>query len=109
MPAGFIALSEFPMTGNEAKAFCARHGGRLPRVNGSDYLAWLEIAAETPIEGFGAQSASWPSGLPGSAYWTGTGGLAANPDHLWILINDNGRVAVFNPYPGWTHRALCVP
>jgi len=72
LPAGFIAVSEFEMNWNDAKAFCKQKGGRLPRINGKDSLARADVGKNTHIDGFGALGVLWPSGIPQAVYWTDT-------------------------------------
>ena len=73
--AGFIALSESSMNWVDAKAFCQQQGGRLPRINNSDSLAWNDIRdgninlPGTRIDGFGNVGRPWAEvGLPAVIY-----------------------------------------
>ena len=106
LPAGFIALSDTVMTWAEAKSFCQQKGGRLPLIDGSTSL-W-ETPKGTPVDGFGAVGAPWPSDLPNAVYWTGTE-FSIGPGHSWRIGDRSGNVrAAYGPQSLWA-RALCVP
>lgn len=112
--AGFIAYSEKPMTWKEAKAYCARHGGKLPRVNNSDTWDGKNPPARgVIIDGFGYGGRSWGDvGVPSGTYWTGT----VNPHNLyhnpWYVTDQGGYggIAIYNNDNSTSvHFVLCVP
>jgi hypothetical protein len=103
---GFIALSDAEMTWEEAKAWCASKGGRLPRVDNSDSSNTIE---SVNIDGFGvAFDAPWPAGLPGVNLWTGTEWSGGGPGAAWAVYNNNGQVG-YSGAAGMSYRAVCVP
>jgi len=106
----FIAQSESPMTWSEAKAFCRQRGGRLPRVNNSDSWATAERidVRLIHVDGFGAYLDPWPSGLPGSNYWTGTEYPDA-PGRSWFVHNDNGSISVPQHLQSNAYSVVCIP
>jgi hypothetical protein len=95
------------MNWNDAKAFCTRHGGRLPLINGSASLS--SVPSGAVIDGFGAAGAPWPSGLPYISYWAGTE-YTAPPDRSWLINDSDGKVSVRSVvYQSNAFRAICVP
>jgi len=107
--AGFIALSESRMNWSEAKAFCQRQGGRLPRINNSD--SW---DGNNPplrgilIDGFGYGHRPWSEvGLP-SDCWTGTE-YTDGPGYSWVVSDRDGEVHVVNRHQSGGRRVVCVP
>jgi hypothetical protein len=116
--AGFIAVSQNSMTWTQAKAYCRKQGGKLPRILGRD--AWAGDHREAAnIEVFGANSAPWPAGLPREYYWTGTErsgdrgfmGTVSSDGLSWCIYNDKGKVVATYDYQheGEAARAACVP
>jgi len=104
-----IAESTSWMNTTDAKAFCQRHGGRLPRINGRDSLAWKDRDEIVYIEGFGALGDPWPSeSLHTVYYWTGTEDTN-QPGNLWVVFVDKGRVNVFNRTNHRINSVVCVP
>jgi len=101
----FIAQSESRMNWSDAKAFCQRRGGRLPRINNSDSWAGKGKAA---IDGFGVSGASWPSDLPEANYWMGTD-YAGFPGYSWLVYVNDGNVHIFNRRQSYDARVVCVP
>jgi hypothetical protein len=123
---GAIAMSKDPMNWADAKAFCQQQGGRLPRINNSDTWAGIPTspterkkAPPVAADGFGADGAPWPSGLPGGSfsdsYWTGTEVInKASVRDKQSLAGTVGRM-----YPDKVHinqgrqankiRVICVP
>jgi hypothetical protein len=87
--AGFITISESPVNWNDAKAFCQKAGGRLPRVNNSDSMSWPKKDQIYSIDGFGATGRPWLEvGLPYGSYWTATS-VRENPDAMMIVWGQN--------------------
>jgi len=109
--AGFIALSESSMNMREAKIFCQQQGGRLPRINNSDKMAF-ETAQDnkiTHIDGIGAPGEPWPSVLPTDNYWTGTESLEYH-GNWWVIVRDRGgNVNVLINNQRQNLRVVCVP
>jgi len=107
LPPGFIALSESDMNWSNAKAFCQQRGGKLPRVNNSD--SWNGKGKAT-IDGFGAEGAPWPSGLPDDGlYRMGTACTAFSGCSL-LVTSQSGKVFVTNTRQSNVYgRAVCVP
>jgi len=104
VPPGFIAVSESRMNWADATAWCATHGGRLPRINNSD--SW-NYEGKATIEGFGTQgSPSWPPGLPGGFYWTGTVDTA--PPGLSLFVYNIGDYVYVARQHGNLILAACV-
>ena len=107
--AGFIALSQSPMTWSEAKAFCQQQGGRLPRINNSDSGTW-DWRSEVVIDGFGARSTPWQSSiLPRNGYWTGTAD-SSRSGSSWIVSDSGAAVGIlsYDQQRNPSHAA-CVP
>jgi hypothetical protein len=95
--AGIIALSDTDMTWEEARAWCASRGGRLP----------LFDSKTATIDGFGKQEAAWPTGMPDYKYWVGTeagGSLSAR-----IVSKFFDKVQVFDFFSEDSYRVVCVP
>ena len=108
LPAGFIAIAPDEMTWDAAKAYCEQHGGRLPLIGNSNSLGSVSVSKGTLIDGFGSVGASWPPGLPGVRYWTGT----VNSDftgYSWGVHGYGDDVGVFSNDPGHAYRVVCVP
>jgi len=92
-------------TSPNAAAYCASHGGRLPRIDND--TSWN--GSGTPsIDGFGTVSGSWPSGLPSDVYWTGTE-YSVIPGNSWIVYGNFGNVLVVRRDQGLGGRVVCVP
>jgi hypothetical protein len=123
LPSGFVAISDTPLTWDDAKKFCQKKGGRLPLIAGRDTLAAsgsLSLPDTTPIDGFGTSLAPWPSDLPikknkdGSPeqFWTGTQ-RTGDPDVSFSIGRwdggRNGRVAINYGHQFNTYSVLCVP
>ncbi|MDL2207639.1 hypothetical protein LJB82_02835 [Desulfovibrio sp. OttesenSCG-928-M16] len=116
LPAGVVALSESVMPWDDAKAFCAERGGKLPLIAGlSKWNGEKPPKANVPIAGFGKEGLPWNTvGLPSGSYWTGTLD-ADDPNISWYFYEDggNGKVSldiVFNDASsGETNRVVCVP
>ena len=116
--AGFNALSESPMNWDQAKNFCQQHDGRLPLVGGGERLGGIRPTRGTPIDGFGAEDAPWPNGLPFDRYLTGTV-HSSDPNNSWYVSSDNastvsagasgGKVTAGTTLQGYTRRVVCVP
>jgi len=92
------------MTWADAKAFCQRQGGRLPRMNNSN--SW-DGRGEATIDGFGAQGAPWPSALPNTYYWTGTE-RTDDPASSWLVNAHDGKVGINISDQFSGHRVVCV-
>jgi len=105
----FFALdSEIRRNWADAKKWCERQGGRLPRINNSNSITG-DIPSGTPIDGFGSVGAPWPSGLPGGGYWTGTES-AGEPGFSWFVFdNSGGKVDGFSLRQRNDGRVACVP
>lgn len=111
---GFIAYSEKSMTWSEAKAYCARHGGKLPRVNNSD--SWdgkSPPARGVIIDGFGYGGRPWRDiGVPSDrvVYWTGTVNPLNQYRNPWYVTDHGGYggVAVDSDSTSFGF-VLCVP
>jgi len=96
--AGFIALAPNGMGWDEAKAYCASKGGRLPFIEGD------EGTQGTPIAGFGSVGAKWPSGLVlHHDYWTGTKGVTVGSNDGGVTTGLNGS------HPDNKKYVVCVP
>jgi hypothetical protein len=98
------------MTWADAKAFCQRQGGRLPRFNNSDSWAWNNRNTITHIDGFGALGAPWPSGLPSDGYWTGTE-VSDYPGSSWVVGYSGyvGNHGAASQSQSVVFRVVCVP
>ena len=108
LPAGFIAISETPMTWADAKAFCRQKGGKLPLVNGSERFA-ADGSGDLVIDGFGTFGGSWPSGLPnGDFYWTGTV-LSDIPDNSMTIGADEDYITAYDAEQSASLLVVCVP
>ena len=107
------------MNWSNANAYCASHGGRLPRINNADSQTWDQIAAPGTafIDSVGTiNTSSWNTpwantGLPGYGYWTGT--VSADyPGGSWTLdagVGNGGVVHVYNYGLSIADRVVCVP
>ena len=104
----FIALAPGIMTWEDARAYCARLGGRLPLINGSETWTWDAGGASVSIDGFGADGGLWPAGVPADIYWTGTE-VRGRPDAAWFVSYSNDRVYIFRARRTYSFRVLCVP
>ena len=112
VPAGFVALSESPLTWDQAQNYCRQQGGKLPLIKGSDSLS--SAADGAPIDGFGAIIGPWPAGLPqgmpapGSCYWMGTrDGVSAG--NSWVVYGLGGKVLTGTFPQSTPQRVVCVP
>ena len=111
----YMEKNLFPYIGSrpvgEAKIFCQQQGGRLPRINNSDKMAF-ETAQDnkiTHIDGIGAPGEPWPSVLPTDNYWTGTESLEYH-GNWWVIVRDRGgNVNVLINNQRQNLRVVCVP
>ena len=108
LPAGFITVSETPMTWADAKAYCQQQGGKLPLMGDSESLAADDISKRIPpVDGFGPIGDPWPSGLSFAYYWSGT----VNSDRSgesWVVLPGNG-IDVSNNIQSLQFQLVCVP
>ncbi|MDL2313887.1 C-type lectin domain-containing protein [Desulfovibrio sp. OttesenSCG-928-C14] len=116
LPAGFIAMSPEKMPWEEAKAYCASQGGKLPRFENSDNLSSSNMPKKASIDGFGVSESKLPEGLPKAKYWTGTAMGAPNKSTgeqlVWIIEGIGGAVGMgFNigNSDKAKLRVICVP
>lgn len=119
---GSVHLMDF----SDAKTYCSNHGGRLPRVQGSDVLySWGELDPNkypkfkvgASVDGFGPLDSPRPGvpfltcddfGCP--RFWTGTV-HGENPDWAWRVFQRHGATVVRTDVV-WTFaklRVACVP
>ena len=114
----------------EAKAFCASHGGALPKLNGKDALGGDDVQGPTVnLDGFGPveEPATYVTGdapkpkpqenhaaywaaiteLRSADYWTGTH-LAGRPDDFWYFFEDAAVKLAFDDGQADRH-VVCVP
>jgi hypothetical protein len=112
LPEGFTALAEETMNWADAKAWCEKQGGRLPRVSGKESLGQAEVKKGTAIDVFGAVDSPWPKGLPsgsGVHYWTGT----ANADLPGLSMYVYNLAGIVRALSIGKHeelrRVVCVP
>jgi len=118
--AGFIALAPDDMTWDDAKAYCASKGGRLPLIDGKKILSFSSNTAAfgipkgTPIDGFDSVGANCPSGLSRSwmHYWTGTE-MSNFPDEgytVWTVpCTDGEQVSLGGGNRVVSYSVVCVP
>lgn len=96
MPQGFMAMSPEKMPWEEAKAYCASQGGKLPRFENSDNLSSSNMPKKASIDGFGVSKGKLPEGLPKAKYWTGTAMGAPHKQTgeqlVWIIEGGLGVV-----------------
>ncbi|MDL2216098.1 hypothetical protein LJB81_00025 [Desulfovibrio sp. OttesenSCG-928-M14] len=96
LPAGFLAMSPDIMPWEEAKAYCASQGGKLPRFENSDNLSSSNMPKKASIDGFGVSKGKLPEGLPKAKYWTGTAMGAPHKQTgeqlVWIIEGGLGVV-----------------
>ena len=115
LPPGFIAVSEAEMTWAEAKAFCQKQGGRLPRINKKYF--WdgeYPPPASISIEGFGTPRTFVPSGLPRGIYWLET----TRPDSpvlpswmkdiAWLVVTEGAFIDLFYIEKRANSKAVCI-
>jgi len=104
-----FAPTQGAMKWNDAKAYCTSQGGRLPRVGGKDNFPGMYHPEGTPIDGFGAVGAKWPSGLNynNGAYWTDTkNGTSA----MLVVDRFDKSVSLHSAYTAdGIANAVCVP
>jgi len=101
------------MTWGDAKAYCQRQGGRLPRISDSDSLDGSKRSFGDKIDIFGAMGGPWPTGLPERSYWSGTV-RSDRPGNSWVI---HGGYSGFNynvyvnrdASQGDLHHVVCVP
>ena len=105
LPAGFIALSESPMTWDQAKVFCQHQGGRLPFISGKESLG--SVPSGTPIDGFGTIGGRWPTTDLPDGYWTGTE-VSQRPGSMWVIDGKGGHVSVGDGFQSDTNCVVCV-
>ena len=94
---------------DDAKAYCASKGGKLPLVKGQKRVSTrFGVSDGTPVDGFGLARAKWPSDLPGDEYWTGTEG--SNPMRMFkVSYSPPGVIGVISVSRAGTYRVVCVP
>jgi hypothetical protein len=115
LPDGIIALSDDKLTLLEAGKFCRQQEGRLPLVNGADFLEGYDDADKEQVttDGFSNIGAAWPDGLPGEFFWTGTKAEKDNPNLVYLINSGDGHVRadIFYDvnYTELTAFAVCVP
>jgi hypothetical protein len=97
----------------EGNAYCAFHGGRLPRIGTPpDDPKPIPIGLGVAIEGFGAVGGSWPSHLPGGVwpqYWSGTKLSPTNLGMSWAVGELLNVVFVDVLVESEKVRVACVP
>jgi hypothetical protein len=114
-PDGIIALSDKKLTLLEAKKFCRQKEGRLPLVNGADFLEGYddENKERVTIDGFSNIGAAWPDGLPDEFFWSGTKAEKDNPNRVYLISSGDGhvRAEIFYDinYAELTAFAACAP
>ena len=111
LPDGFIAISENPMTWEDAKTLCQQQGGRLPRINNMDsWNAKNPPLQGIPIDGFGNAGRPWNEvGLPNDDfYWTDTV-YSDRPGFSFAVRGDSGKVHLAVNAQGGLRRVACVP
>ena len=117
----FIAVSDEDMTWQDARAWCAARGGRLPLINNAESLGLdvLERRGTLRIDGVGKVNVGpggprdWTTSwdyrrLPGYLYWTGTA-YTDSPGYSWYFYDYDGYVDVHHYDQGYTSRVVCVP
>jgi hypothetical protein len=115
LPNGIIALSDVKLTLLEAGKFCRQQKGRLPLVNGTDFLEGYddENKEQITIDGFSNIGAAWPDGLPDEFFWSGTKAVKDNPNLVYLISSGDGhvRAEIFYDinYTELTVFAACVP
>jgi len=115
LPDGIIALSDGKLTLPEAEKFCRQQQGRLPLVNGVDFLEGYddENKERVTIDGFSNIGAAWPDGLPDEFFWSGTKAEKDNPNLVYLISSGDGHVRadIFYDinYTELTAFAACVP
>ena len=94
LPDGIIALSDAELSLIDAKGFCREQGGRLPFVNGTDFLEGYsdENKEQVTLDGFANIGAPWPDALPDAFFWTGTNAIQDNLDVVYLVSSGEGRV-----------------
>ena len=108
LPEGFIALSDSALNWADAKAYCEKQGGKLPRINNNDEWEWAAVDKVERVDGFKAPGAPWPAGLPEARYWAGT----LNPDSpnaAWVIAANGGEVGTGSSRVGFQNAVVCVP
>ena len=111
LPAGFITLSEAHMTWTDAKVWCQQQGGRLPRINNSNELAFYEIEDGTFIDNFGNTGRPWVEvGLPADRYWTGTEQPYCEFPCFWYVYfsTSDGTSSIEHTGHDSERRVVCV-
>jgi putative hemolysin len=133
--ARYVAVSDTEMTWDEAKAWCAARGGRLPLINGASSLSSSDVVSSpgtVSIDGIGPVSMEgttvdtmtrarprsdfttpWSStGLPSNRYWTGTeyGSVSGNAWSVHDTGLNGGTIYLGgNRKRDHPNRAVCVP
>lgn len=108
--AGAIALAPNHMNWDDAKAYCASKGGKLPLVGGKTSLDAVGPKENLglPIDVFGSVGAKWPSGLPDDDYWTGSRRVNET-DRACCVRGDDGKISVNSIRRRGLSRVVCVP
>ena len=105
VPPGFIAISPKEMNWHEARAYCAKQGGRLPTAH---RLGGKDIAG---VDGFGETNTPWPRGLQKLSgqqlFWTGTD-APRNSQAAYLVGDDRGKIKADFVEKRNKHRVLCV-
>jgi hypothetical protein len=88
----------------------------LPRINNSDTWSGVPTsptarkkAPPVAADGFGADGAPWPSGLPeGARYWTDTV-VTSGKDLAGLIINLGNKVNINQNRQAVENHVICVP
>ena len=111
----FIAFSESAMNWEAAKAYCRKHGGKLPRINNSNSWDGKNPPARgILIDGFGYGDRPWDEvgvWLPGgNGYWTGTA-VTGSKGYWWFVQTGRSTVSVNEDdiRRGDGYQVVCVP
>lgn len=117
VPKGFITAPTLPrMIWAEAKDYCEKKGGRLPRINNADTLAPIDRDNGMPIDGFISHNkTSWPAGVPSripnrnTFFWTST--KTPNLGSVYLVYMYDGKAnSITSTLADKTPaEVLCVP